>query len=160
MKARALSIFDFTAVLLCVLVLLVVSACGDRHHTLKQSTAYIGGDGKTNKVVNVDFSSGIRIAGQKLEMKDLQLTESVGKDGWNYGVGVSEVAATPDSVIANFLSDLAPAAVQAFAAYQGQSALAVDQEKLNSKMDEIDERLADIARIAEALESQRTPPQQ
>ena len=152
MKARALSIFDFTAVLLCVLVLLVVSACGDRHHTLKQSTAYIGGDGKTNKVVNVDFSSGIRIAGQKLEMKDLQLTESVGKDGWNYGVGVSEVAATPDSVIANFLSDLAPAAVQAFAAYQGNSNHIALPYELQAKMEELDSRLKDIARIAEALE--------
>jgi hypothetical protein len=152
MKARALSIFDFTAVLLCVLVLLVVSACGDRHHTLKQSTAYIGGDGKTNKVVNVDFSSGIRIAGQKLEMKDLQLTESVGKDGWNYGVGVSEVAATPDSVIANFLSDLAPAAVQAFAAYQGNSNPTALPDELQAKMEELDSRLEDIARIAKALE--------
>jgi len=152
MKTRAISIFDFTAVLLCVLVLLVVSACGDRHHTLKQSTAYIGGDGKTNRVVNVDFSSGIRIAGQKLEMKDLQLTESVGKDGWNYGVGVSEVAATPNSVIANFLSDLAPAAVQAFAAYQGNSNPTVLPDELQAKMEELDSRLKDIARIAEALE--------
>lgn len=155
MESRALSILDFSAGLLCVLVLLIASGCGDRHHTLKQSTAYIGGDGNTNRVVNVDFSSGIRIAGQKLDMKDLELTESVGKDGWKYGVGVSEVSATPDSVIANFLSDLAPAAAQAFAAYQGRGSQSPAASDLQAKMDELNAKLADIEAIAAALEAER-----
>lgn len=87
------------------LVLSVLVGCGQRSHTLKQTTAYIGGDGETNRVVNVEFESGIKIAGQKLDMKDLELTESVGKDGWQYGVGVSSASSSPESVALGFLVD-------------------------------------------------------
>ena len=38
-------------------------------------------------------------------MKDLELTESVGKDGWQYGVGVSSASSSPESVALEYLVD-------------------------------------------------------
>lgn len=99
---RLSTIFDFVALFATVVLL---TACGNRHHALKQTTAYIGGDGLTNRVVNVEFDSGIKLVGQKLDLKDLELAEEVGKDGWKYGVGASSASSSPESIALEFLVD-------------------------------------------------------
>lgn len=147
---RLSTIFDFVALFATVLVF---AACGDRHHTLKQSTAYIGGDGLTNRVVDVEFESGIKLVGQKLDLKDLELAEEVGKDGWKYGVGASSASSSPESIALEFLVDAFKSS-QLAQARQG----ALDPE-LSTRLERIDRGLADLSAIAERLKVTGSEPE-
>lgn len=131
-------------------VILVLAGCGDRTHALNQTTAYIGGDGKTNRVVNVEFESGIRLVGQKLELADLELGESVGKDGWSYNVGASSAKSSPESIMVEALVDAFKSS-QLAQSRQAEPAISDEDRQL---LGEIPALREDMAGIRAALEEQ------
>ena len=133
----------------CVSAIVFATGCGNRTHSLKQTTAYIGGDGETNRVVNVEFESGIRLTGQKLELADLELTESVGKDGWQYGVGASSASSSPESIAMEALVDAFKSS-QLAQARQPEPALSEEDKALLSEIPALRE---DMAAIREALKN-------
>lgn len=144
---RLSTLLDFATVFAAVLLF---SACGNRHHALKQTTAYIGGDGSTNRVVNVEFDSGIRLVGQKLELADLELTEEVGKDGWKYGVGASSATATPEATYLPFIADMFKSSQLAQARSSDPALSDADKDLL----EQIPKLRADMAAIREAIDEQ------
>ena len=102
MKTQAFLAYGSLLGLVCSLL----GGCGERKHSLIQTTAHIGGDGETNRVVNVEFESSISLKGSKLDLKDLELNEEVGKDGWKYGVGVSSASSSPEAVYLPIIADM------------------------------------------------------
>lgn len=149
---RISTILDFLWIFATVALL---TACGNRHHALKQTTAYIGGDGLTNRVVNVEFDSGIKLVGQKLELADLELTEEVGKDGWKYGVGASSASATPEATYLPIIADMFKSS-QLAQARAAEPALS-DQDK--ELLEEIPKLREDMAAIRKAIEAQQERPE-
>ncbi len=147
---RLHKIFDFVALFATMILL---TACGNRHHALKQTTAYIGGDGLTNRVVNVEFDSGIKLVGQKLELADLELNEEVGKDGWKYGVGASSASATPEATYLPIIADMFKSS-QLAQARAAEPALSDEDKDL---LEEIPKLRADMAEIREAIEANAPP---
>jgi len=149
---RLSTILDFALVYGAVAI--VLSGCGNRHHTLRQTTAYIGGDGNTNRVVNVEFDSGIKLVGQKLELADLDLTEEVGKDGWKYGVGASSASSTPESVYLPIIADMFKSSQLAQA--RGAEPVLSDEDK--ELLEQIPGLRADMAAIREAITEREAQP--
>lgn len=148
MKTQA---FIFYGALLGLVAILL--GCGERKHSLTQTTAYIGGDGATNRVVNVEFESSINLKGSKLDLQDLELNESVGKDGWAYGVGASSASSSPESVYLPIIADMFKSS-QLAQARQG----ALDPE-LSTRLERIDRGLADLSAIAERLKVTGSEPE-
>ena len=137
--------FDYLVVLFAVALL---SACGGRERSVKQTTAYVGGDGLTNRVVTLEIDSSLRAMGQKVDLKGVNLTESYGgQEGWNYNVGLGSAGVTPQSAYA-------PYAVQALGAYRGLSIPPPTPPDLDDRLKRLEESWASLERIAEALENQ------
>ena len=90
-------------VTLATVVLLATGCRGERGHRFKETTAFIGGDGETNRVVTVDFESHLDLWNTKLDLEKVKLHEGFGKDGWVYDVGFDSANSRPDNAFAQML---------------------------------------------------------
>jgi len=166
MKSRLLSIFDLLAVMACAFVLLIASGCASngRGSTYKTTVEKI--DPVTGQILTETreetHDKSIRATGYKVAFDKIQATErrgegtSQGPGDYFYELGVGSASASPDSQVLKGFQAGFGLAGQYFGGPGSQAGLT---EELQSKLDELNAKLADIEAIAEALEADRAPPQ-
>lgn len=131
---------------LSVAVLLVASGCGGtRGHKFTETTAYIGGDGETNRVVTVDFDSHLKLWNSKLDLEKVKLHEGFGKDGWSYDVGFDSANARPDNAIVDRLA-------QVGLGYLGRDLPVYGGGETKERLSRLEEKLNALGKLLEAEE--------
>ena len=115
---RLHAIFDLLIVMVMVSVL---TACGGRGHEYSKTTTIMDVDGNPESVEAIHYESDLKLLGQKLDVSDLSVTDTVGTNGWSYGVQAAAVSAEPKSVLLETFEKIvvaaAPVAIDAAMKY-------------------------------------------